>query len=293
MGASFSPPLPPVASPARAELLGKFVPTSISRMPPVARMLRPLQVGFFGFFTAGILPLLQLRSRLGEYISLERQQLDLAAELAGCHLDSIAADEIARAASKIVTPKWIAYLSDLSMIGAIIAVIASLQINQWTAAAFKQFLFIRAGQLDQAALSWLVLISISYLFLYFRINRHVAQLQHFALAFNAANENRFSPIAIPKQVWGIRFGHLLVAGIMLFYSAVWGVPMMLAWAAYQTFVYKVDAQFRADLSNRLQQLSGVDPVVDRAGLCRNPGCEQMLTWDARFCPRCGHKTGEN
>ncbi len=252
-------------------------------------MKRPLQVGLFGFFSAGIIPLLQLRTRLHEYTTLERQQVELASELAACHVPAIAAQELDRAAKMVHPSLLLARLLDLTTLGAIVAVLVALQQGGWSREAIKQFLFYPPTSLGTAGQVWFGLITISYILVHVRINRHLAQLQQFALAFNAATEGRTAPIAPVESVSGVRVGHMLVAIVLMLLWAIWALPMMLAWGAYQTFVFKTDARFRTDLSDRLVTLSGVSPVVDKAGLCDNPSCAQPLPWGAAFCPRCGRR----
>lgn len=268
-------------------MLGRFVPTSLRRIPPVARVKRPLQVGLLGLFSAGIIPLLQLRTRLHEYTSLQRQQLELASELVACHVPVTAAHELDRATKMLHPSALLARLLDLTTLAAIVAVLVALQQGGWSRDAIKQFLFYPPTAISTAAQVWFGLITLSYILVHVRINRHLVQLQHFALAFNAATEGRTAPIAPVESVSGIRVGHMLVAIVLMLLWAIWALPMMLAWGAYHTFVYQTDARFRTELADRLVTLSGVTPVVDKAGLCDNPACAQPLPWGAAFCPRCG------
>ena len=287
MQATFAPTVPPIERAPRPEMLGKFVPTSIRRLPPVTRMHRPLQVALHGFISAGIFPLLQLRTRLNDYITLEQQQLELAAELTACHVDADDAKEVTDAAKNATASKSLKLIGDLTMLGAIAAIIIFLQQHGWTIAAVKQFYFRPPNPADPFAMAWLTLVSASYLLAIARINRHIVRLQQFTLAFNAATEGRCDPIGLPRLVWGVRPLHMIVAVPLMLLWAIWALPMLLAWGAYQSFAYSSDANFRADLSDRLTRLSGVPPVVDRAGMCSNPACGQPLSWEAKFCPRCG------
>jgi hypothetical protein len=161
----------------------------------------------------------------------------------------------------------------------------------WTFDAYRHLMLSAPAYLPESGIAWFGLVTISYVLMHMRINRHVSRLNDFALAFNASTEGRFPPIYAPQFTWGFRIGHLIVAGVLMLLWAVWALPMLVAWGAYQTFVQKVDVRFRADLSNRLQQLSGVVPVVKRAGICNNPGCDQPLPPEAHFCPRCGQRVG--
>lgn len=291
MASTFAPTLPARVEPGRAEMLGRFVPTAISRIPPVARIKRPIQVAFFGILSAGIIPLLQLRRRVTEYVSLEQQQLDLAAELGACHLEPTAAQELSRAAERAKPSGVVDALADVALVGTIVFSMLAMTDLGWSLDAYRHLMLTSPTDLPQSAAAWFVAVCLSYVLLHLRINRHASRLHDFALAFNASTEGRLSPIYAPQFTWGVRVGHLIVAGVLMFFLALWALPMLLAWGAFQTFVQKVDVRFRSDLSNRLQQLSGVTPVVKRAGICNNPGCDQPLPPEARFCPRCGQRVG--
>ncbi len=287
MPAAFAPNIPPIPRAPRSELLGKFVPTSIRRLPPVTKMLRPLQVAFYGFFSAGIMPLLQLRTRLNEYTSLEQQQLELAAELVACHVDADDAQVVTAAAKNATSSRALRAFGDATMLGAIVSIVIFMQQHGWTLDAVRRLYFYPPNFADPFATAWLGLLSASYLLAIARVNRHVVRLQQFALAFNAAAEGRCDPIPLPRLVWGARPLHVIVAIPLMMLWAVWALPMLLAWGAYHSFAFRSDAIFRADLSDRLTRLSGVPPVVSRAGVCTNPACGKPLSWEAKFCPRCG------
>jgi hypothetical protein len=178
------------------------------------------------------------------------------------------------------------------MLGAIVAVIVAMQQGGWTRDAVRGFVLQAPDLRNPAIATWLGLVSAGYLLCLASIHRHVARLQQFALAFNASVDPNVGHIPIPKLPWWrVKPAYLIVAVAMMLLWSIWALPMMLAWGAWHGFVYRADAAFRNDLADRLTQLSGVAPVVDRASQCRNPACGASLSDDARFCPRCGSKVG--
>lgn len=292
MRMEFSPPIPSHESPDRRLLLGRFVPAAVNRVPPVARVKGTLHVLFFGVLTAGIFPLFQLRKRLNETFLLQAQQLELAAELVVCHSDPQEALEMTRASGAVGKDTGFQTLTDILILGSLVALIGALNQSGWTIRSYTHLLFQSPSDQPVWGLWWFGLVCMSYLMLHARINRHISRLQDFALAFNTITHERVPPVYLPRPTWGLRVMTVILSGSMIvLVGGLWVIPMFLAWGAFQTFVLDIDTRFRSDLSDRLQQLSGIIPVVRRPGVCQNPGCDQPLLPETRFCPRCGRPVG--
>lgn len=292
MRLEFSPPIPTRAPADRALLLGRFVPAAVNRVPPVARVKGPLYVLFWGVLTAGILPLFQLRRRLNETFTLQAQQLELAGELVSCHLNPDDVSEITRAVEALGKDTALQTLTDILILGSMMALIGAFNLSGWSIDSYTHLLFQSPADQNIAGMWWFGLVCMSYLLLHARINRHISRLQDFALAFNATTEGRVPAIRLPRSTWGFRVWPVFLSGFMiLVVGGLWIIPMLLAWSAFQTFIREIDTRFRSDLSDRLEQISGVAPVIRRAGVCQNPGCDQPLLPEARFCPRCGRPVG--
>lgn len=292
MKMEFSPPIPTREPPDRRFLLGRFVPAAVKRVPPVARVKGPMYVLFWGILTAGIVPLFQLRRRLNETFSLQAQQLELAAELVSCYSDPQETSEITRVSQALGKDTGFQTLTDILILGSLVALIGALNQSGWTMDSYTHLLFQSPADQLIWGLWWFGLVCVSYLLLHARINRHIARLQDFALAFNAITHERVPQVYLPRPTWGLRIWSGVLSGfVILMVGGLWILPMILAWGAFQTFVQEMDTRFRSDLSERLERLSGITPVIRRAGVCQNPGCEQSLLPEARFCPRCGRPVG--
>lgn len=274
-------------TPPRPDLLGRFVPTAISRVPPSARLEGPIKLGVVGFLTAGFLPYLQLRTRLGNVLSLERQQLELGNELLAGHLAPDDLRPIEESTVRVAPSKPIGWIADLCFVGALGCAVAWLVQQGWTSDALRAWYLHPPPPDVPLAAGSLVLLILAYVLQHVQINRHISNLQQYALAYNAVLEDRSPRVAPPSLVTGVRPIYLLVGAAMMYFGLLWALPMMLSWAAFRSFILRSDRLFRADLSTSLQAISGVAPVVEAAELCHNPLCRQPLPEDARFCPRCG------
>lgn len=274
-------------TPPRPDLLGRFVPTAIARVPPSARLERPIKLAFMGLLSAGFLPYLQLRNRLRNVISLERQQLDLASELLAAHLPEQEIPPLTESVARVHASKPIGWLADLCFTGALGSAVVWLAQHGWTSAALRTWYFTPPQSDDRLGVAALVLLVLAYVLQHVQTNRHVSTLQQYALAYNAVLDGRAAKVSSPALVWGIRPLYLIVGAVMMYFGLLWSLPMMLSWAAFRSFITRSDRLFRADLSTSLQAVSGVAPVVESAELCHNPQCRQPLPEDARFCPRCG------
>lgn len=286
-GAStFDPIVPPIATAARPEMLGRFVPTAMRRYSPVAKVQRPVRILLLGLLSAGMVPLLQLRERWTRTTNLQAQQFDLSAELLACHIES---PEVTAAAKAIRPSKFLTFLSGVAVLTAIVAAIAALTYYGWSLAGINKLYLQRPT--DAFAWTWLISLSAGYLIVMWQINQHVAQQQDFALAYNATVEGKAPTIAAPPFVWGLLPVHLLIAGLMMYLWMLWGLPMMLAWAAFASFSQRSDPHFRIQIARSLEIVSGVEPVVGNADTCANLDCRGPMPETAMFCPRCGTPAG--
>jgi hypothetical protein len=281
------PALPPVPRPPRAELLGKLVPSSVRRLPAIARPLGPFRLAWTSILTLGVLPLIQLRERQHRTIVLQQQQIELASELLAAHVPADDAKIVQEAAVATRPSKALAGLSGVVMLAAIACAFVAIQQQSWSIDAFKQLLFHPPSPNRPFALAWLAMLTAGYGLCWVQLNNHIGKLQQFTLAFNAVAGERASPMAPPPLVFGVRPLHILVAAVMMLFWMLWALPMMLAWAAFRSFVLRSDRTFRTQLADRLTTISGEKPVVGDVDCCRNPHCRAPAPVEARYCPRCG------
>jgi hypothetical protein len=268
-------------------MLGRFVPAAVRRQPPMARNLTPFRVALLGILTAGVVPLLQLRSRIAAIATLQQQQLELASELAGCHLDPTDAAELQRAAKRVNFPKGFVILSGLLAIAALVAAIAYMGDHGWYVHNYKRLILEPPSGRSPVQIVWMGTLTAGYLLLYSQLLRHAAGLQQFALALTATTDGRLQPIPSPPPPLGLKPVHIGVALVMMYFGMLWALPMLLAWGAYTQFLGRADGPFRDALSDRLEALSGVAPVIVPALRCPNPKCLASLPDEAQYCPRCG------
>ncbi len=284
----FNPAPAPAMTPSENQLLARFLPTAIRRIPPVGRINRPARVAFIGLLTAGLLPLLQLRTRIRRLMIVDQQQLELVCRMLRQLPQPIQIDQALFNAGKMPAAPVLRWLDDLFTLGAIITLFFSLAMTQWSTDAITRYFFYPPSIDDPAAIASLVLLCVAYVICHFQINHHLAQTRKFVEAFNHAAGDRVQSLQLPARVWGFRLIHLMLAIALILLGKLWAFPMMVAWGALQTMMLDHQRRFRVELADRLVQLSGSAPVIQNPDLCRNEKCGYPIPDDARFCPRCGY-----
>lgn len=284
---AFTPQLPPVSRLPPGELLGKFVPTALRRTPPVARFVHPIRLSILGLLTAGVLPYWMLQTRVYRVQKMYAHQAELAGDLLVMHA---AADEqklLRESADKVDVSRWVGRLSRLVLIAAVVAAGMYLLQNHWTGHAVRRVWLQPLRYAVPELQAYVVLMTVAYLLLVIQMNRQIAAMQRLAIAVNGFFDT-LPPIAPPPLVLVGRSPLTLLLGLtMAWIGLVWALPMAIAWSAFSQFVRHSAYEFRVDLSERLQAVSGVTPVIDTGDLCPNAKCRSAISQDAAFCPRCG------
>jgi len=219
-------------------------------------------------------------------VILQSQQIDLATELLAAHeVQDIGV--VKAAAANVTEQRGLERLMHLCVSSAMICAAASLFTNGWTREAFAQLLLRPPLMNDIGAIACLAFVTAACLLSLLMMNRHTVALQQYALAFNAQQPETKSPIAPPGLVFGLKPLHVIVAFVMAWFGVLWGVPAMLAWGAFGQMAYGTTQQFRVALADRLQEISGIEPVAREGNTCTAPGCGAAIPMSAAFCSRCG------
>lgn len=290
---AFSPEVPPIPQSSQADLLGRFVPTGFRRMPPVAKIWRLPRLVLLAVATAGFYPLRALQVRLRQTQMFHAQQCDLASQLFDQHLPADEAAIIRDAAKGVRVHFGVLNISAVLMLAALAMLVVWLGQRGFSQDAFAQWWLHGPPVGDWIALASGALLVSACMLLFVQINMQIVAMQKLALAINAidsddtAARNDVRPIDLPPLVYGLKIPHLVLGFVGGCFGLYWAFPLMLAWAAFTSFVRDSAFRFRVQLAERLGGMSGVDPVIPLSELCPNPDCRLSLPLDAEFCPRCG------
>lgn len=283
----FTPDIPPIPRPDPAGLLGRFVPSALRRVPPVAKIWPMPRLVLLAVATAGFYPCRALQVRLRQTVMMHAQQCELASQLLDSHLPADDAAITREAANEVrVGFGWL-NLSSLLMLAALAMTVIWFAQNQFSHAAIRDWLIRPPLRGDMLAITSPSLLSAAFLVLIAQINYQIVAMQKFALAFNAVAGGRMRTIDVPQLVFGLKPVHLIFGGIGAYFGLVWALPLMLAWAAFTAFVRDSAYRFRVQLADRLGTISGVEPIIPLRDLCPSPDCRFSRPADAQFCPRCG------
>ena len=284
---AFTPDIPPIPRPNPAELLGRFVPSALRRVPPVAKIWPMPRLVLMAVATAGFYPCRALQVRLRQTIMMHAQQCELASQLLDGHLPADDA-AIAREASGDVRVGfgWL-NLSSVLMLASLAMLAVWLARANYSIDAVRHWWLGPPDRGDTLAIAAISLLSGAFLVLIAQINQQLLAMQKFALAFNAVANNHMRPLDLPPLTFGLRPVHLILGAAGAWFGLFWFLPLMLAWAAFTSFVRDAAYRFRVQLADRLGMVSGVDPVIPLRDLCPNPDCRFSRPTDAQFCPRCG------
>ncbi|MDB5326077.1 MAG: hypothetical protein JWM57_1646 [Phycisphaerales bacterium] len=284
---AFTPDIPPVPRPDQAELLGRFVPTALRRVPPVAKIWPIPRLVLMAVVTAGFYPCRALQVRLRQTLMMHAQQCELASQLLDKHLPADDALAVRDAAGEVrVGFGWL-NVSAVMMLAALAMLAAWLWRADYSTDAVRHWWLGPPDRGDTLAIVSISLLGGAFLVLIAQINQQILAMQKFVLAFNAVADNRMRALDLPSLVFGLKPIHLILGLVGAWLGLFWFLPMMLAWAAFTAFVRDSAYQFRVQLADRLGTVSGVAPVIPLRELCPNPDCRFARPTDAQFCPRCG------
>ena len=265
-------------------MLGRYVPTALRRTPPVARLIHPIKLSILGILTAGLWPLHKLQKRVDRVLQMQAHQAELAGDLMALHAPADAKSLLAESTGRVRVASLPLGLSRLCFLAAICSI-------GWFWLAHHGPLTrlwlhpLRYG--DPVARAFVALIAAAYVLLIFQMNRQIIAMQKLAIAVNGVFELP-PPMAAPQLVFVGRSPLTILLGVALAWLGLaWALPMAVAWSAFKQFVTVSASGFRAELSDRLQTMSGITPVVDSRDLCPNPKCRQLIHEGAAFCTRCG------
>ena len=284
---TFNPELPAIQRLPRDDLLARFTPTALRRPSSVAKPLRPFRLAILGVLTAGWWPCRVLQIRMQRVSLMQARQLDLSADMLTRFAPAEDVQILRSAAARAEKRSWAAYLSAACLVVSIVCAAIFLSQHYWKHTAIVDFWLRPPLPGNGLAVASVVLLCVSYLLMWIRINQDVVAIQQFAQAVNAIAVKGMAPIRVPKFVWGVRPMYLIVGFVMAWFGLFWALPMSFAWAAFVTYANDTSHDFRVELAERLQTLSGVAPVIPTEDLCANPKCRGPLAFDAKYCPRCG------
>jgi hypothetical protein len=252
--------------------------------------------------TMGIGPLLMMPRRLRSFAARERDQLLHLGEWMRLQFGSDAH------ALDPQTPGFdgVIYLLRLVSWGAAMAALASLvwyirdglQVDDLVHATFGYFRtrWHPYGRHDEMVFAWWTgSLSIGYAAHWLAIQLHQSRIRRFVERFNeVAQKQSFKPVAMPKDVLGLRPVWLLAGAGFLGCGVLWGVPLMLAGAAQSRYIKHRSRWTRADLAQRVRDvLRTLHPSMilnvpmSLRRKCPVNLCQAPLPQAAVFCPRCG------
>ncbi|MGN6626396.1 MAG: hypothetical protein ACTHLN_07235 [Tepidisphaeraceae bacterium] len=285
----FNPHIPALPRATRDELLDRFAPTALRRPTPVAKPLNPFRLTLLAVATAGWMPALGLSSRMQRVSRMQERQLDLAVDMLSrwAGADDIA--ELRRTFARSDQPGPAGTAARLCLLGSFILGMLYLSRHHWSHAVVAHWWLHSFPTSDPIMTLAFGLLIATYALQWVRINQDIMTMQRFALVFNALELPHVQPLRKPKLVFGLRPIYVVIGLAFAWFGLLWGLPLMLAWGAFVTYTTDRSYVFRVALADRLQQLSGVEPVIPTTDLCPDPACRSAHAIDAIYCPRCGRE----
>jgi hypothetical protein len=283
----------PPGSPLRPDELTRGLLNALDRAPAHSIIPSTLGTVVAGLLTAGLFPAVQLPRMWRRTMRWHQNILWHLAEWMSVNVGS---DEGRRlhAFAAVRFPGLLNRAAGLlALIAAAVGVLAVINGTSlpeiWFAVPWEQ------STTELAAL-YVLLISASFILNWLSISLHLR-----ALARARASLDEMTPRLPPTSglrvagwEWGLRPVPLVLGVLLAISGMLWALPMLICSTAQRRALLKHHRRLRAQMAHRVRDLVGgrrpvvtLPPVIDRTGMCRNAICDQRLSPDARFCPRCG------
>jgi hypothetical protein len=251
-----------------------------------------------GLFTFGLMPLLMLPRRFGQFTAYQRQQMWHLAEWMRLHTGRPEAETLRDETARLRASPLLTTIGPILFTFIAVATFAGhLAEASRQPGAMREFVYgwqLRADLL--LPLIYVAALSAGYLLCHWlAVNEYAGRMSRFVERFNRlAAAEHLAPVQPPATQLGVSAGSVVLGVLFVLTGAVWGLPMLLAAAAQRRYIVRASTRLHESLAQRVRDLlrqrhphmAHAIPVYIRHP-CVNDRCSGSVPAGARYCPRCG------
>jgi hypothetical protein len=302
-----APPVPDHAPAGETDHLASAVLRSLGRSYRNQFSLSPVRATLLGLLTLGVFPIFRLSAAFRNFVMFEKQQLGYLTDWLRLHAGGEEAAALADWTKAIDTGRRGSVVVRFCLVAVVLVLFATIDgrvtIDRLLNATYH-FIHLDSHRAENnlvAFLVWNAGLSTIYLALWLRVLSHRAKMRGFIDRFNAiARRHGVESIRPPAAAIDTNPLWIIGALVMLWWGAIWSIPLMLAAATQRGYINSSSQQLRGQLMDRVRaMLMNRRPMVAvpnymiHGKRCENGVCQATLPAGARYCPRCGSAVAQS